>query len=473
MHSRHGQFVAGMALVCLAVMGGATVLTAANPDPYVQAKATFLKEIRKKPAETRCQALIDLAEFPRRETVDLIQKRGLIDPDPTVRQAARVALRKMTADRGIAELYLTELRKLLKAGPPKPRSDVGLILDDADKVTTQILELVRALAVLEDPSRQEEFLKLIDDSLSDPRTTIAIPMRVIDDYAQQGDAEALQAVKLLARAKATEKTFGYRRCVVQAYAQIRDRDTIGNLIELLPSSSGLIQHDIVQSLTKLTQQKFRDNHRDWSIWWKGQRETFQLPPVEPPPVAGPVTAQEMAIAAAALDGQPTYYGIPIGAKRVVFVLDTSASMRGQPIEAAKDALIKTIGQLPEPVTFNVLMFDRRVYNWQPRLVPATNHAKSDAAGNIMNKGMDTATASNAALYAAFAQEPEVIYFLSDGEPTDADPRQIIQTISQLNRTRRVSIHAIGVITDRSDGAGLTRFMAPLASQNWGKFLLIQ
>jgi len=91
----------------------------------------------------------------------------------------------------------------------------------------------------------------------------------------------------------------------------------------------------------------------------------------------------------------------------------------------------------------------------------------------MYRGMKAGTASHAALTATFGLEPEAIYFLSDGEPTDGQPAQIVTSITALNRTQRVSIHTIGVVTDRGGGVGLTRFMEPLAQQNYGKFQLVQ
>lgn len=91
----------------------------------------------------------------------------------------------------------------------------------------------------------------------------------------------------------------------------------------------------------------------------------------------------------------------------------------------------------------------------------------------MARGLGLGTASLAALNAAYNLHPEVIYFLSDGEPTDSQPKVIVEAMSERNRTRRVTIHAIGVVTQRGGGAGLTYFMKPLAENNYGKFQLIE
>ncbi|MEI8022175.1 MAG: hypothetical protein WCH39_28455, partial [Schlesneria sp.] len=152
---------------------------------------------------------------------------------------------------------------------------------------------------------------------------------------------------------------------------------------------------------------------------------------------------------------------------------TSMSMRGQPIVVAKQALLKTIESLPEAVKFDIIFFDGATATWQPRLVPANAEAKMEASRIIADRGLKLGTVSSAALNAAFELEPEAIYFVSDGEPTDGQPAQIVNFVSQFNRTRRVSIHTIGVVTIRNGGAGLTSFMQPLADQNYGKFRLVE
>ena len=212
--------------------------------------------------------------------------------------------------------------------------------------------------------------------------------------------------------------------------------------------------------TPFTKQKHKDNDREWTKWWAENKATFTFP--ERVAAEEPVDPK-----------QSTYYGIPICAKRIVFVLDTSGSMRGYPMEAAKMALLKTVESLPESVSFDMVLFDKTAAVWQPRLLPATLQAKQMAAQTVIARGMSMGTASHAALNAAFSLDPEVIYFLSDGEPTDGNPSQIIESMSERNRTRRISIHTIGVVTQKGGGAGLTFFMKPLAEHNYGSFRLVE
>ena len=435
-------------LLAALIAANGSIARSADTDPeFAAAKTSFLKEMKKRVPTARAEAVAAIAKVPRPETADLLIKRGLTDDDDNVQQAARKSLRVIAQDPTTASHMAEELKRSVKK-QISPETLMGLL---------------GSLVATEDRQIQLELVKIIDDYLASPRGNLLVPMTVIDELGQQGGADAFRGVSLLARAKAFDSQFGYRRCVVQALSKLREPDAIGYLIDMIPRTQGLVQYDIIQYLTKTTKQKFRDNDRDWGLWWKENQAKFQFP-------AAGAAADVVDLGD---DKNPTYYGIPICAKRIVFVLDTSASMRGQPMEAAKVALLKTVEALPEAVNFDIIMFDRTANAWVPRLVPATYQAKQEAAQTVMSRGMGLGTASHAALNAAFTLEPEVIYFLSDGEPTDGQPAQIVSTIAALNRTHRVSIHTIGVVTQRGGGAGLTFFMQPLAQQNYGSFRLIE
>ena len=421
---------------------------AAPPDPeFMAAKQTFVKDMKKKSAAARAAAVEELAELVQPESADLLLKRGVTDEDRSVRLAAQKGLRQLAGDQTVGEYLFNELKKSFRKPPAND---------------TVAIEVLRALITTNDESRQEEIVTMLDDFLASPKAHPLVPMTVIDDSALEGDQIALKSVLLLAKAKVFENNFGYRRCIVQALSQIREPEAIGFLIDLLPKTQGLIQHDVITHLTRATSQKFRDNDRNWANWWRENQKDFKFPPAVTP------------LSDVSLDDQqPTYYGIPICAKRIVFVLDTSMSMRGQPIVLAKQALLKTIESLPEAVKFDIIFFDGATATWQPRLVPASAEAKHEASQIIADRGLKLGTVSNAALNAAFELDPEAIYFVSDGEPTDGQPAQIVNFVSQFNRVRRVSIHTVGVVTIRNGGVGLTSFMQPLADQNYGKFRLVE
>jgi hypothetical protein len=127
-----------------------------------------------------------------------------------------------------------------------------------------------------------------------------------------------------------KKSTEARVAAVDRFAELARPETADFLIDLLLKTEGLIQHDVIQYLTRLTSQKFRNHDQEWKIWWTENRSEFDFPPL------GDVLPE-------VIQGEQirTDYGIPICAKRMVFVLDTSDSMRGQPIERAKQDDVST------------------------------------------------------------------------------------------------------------------------------------
>ena len=444
--SRSRGWIWWLVLACVLTTGDShRCLRGAEPETNpAKARQTFLREMRKKSPQARIDAIQTLADFPAADIVDPLVKKGLSDLDPEVRVAARQVIQELGQDPATAEYLHGEFKRYSK----KQNSD-GMLSG-----------LLGGMIATTDESQRAAYLKTLDDYLASPKGHLIVPVSVIDDLAEQGGADAVQYVATLSKVAPFKSQFGYRRCIVQAMRRIREPQVVGFLIEMLPGSTGLVQAEIIDYLTFATRQNFKDNDREWTKWWNDSKETFELP--------------SSRIAAEAIpDNQPAYYGIPICAKRVVFVLDTSISMRGAPIEQAKQALIATIESLPEEVDFNIVMFDKGTALWQPRMMPATLASKQGAIQTVITRGMAAGTASHAALNAAFGLDPEVIYFLSDGDPTDGQPGVIVESMSERNRTRRITIHTIGVVTQTGGAGGLTFFMKPLAEHNFGRFQLVE
>ncbi|WP_010586838.1 VWA domain-containing protein [Schlesneria paludicola] len=440
-------------VVVASLLVNVSYVSAAPVDvEFTSAKQTFVKEMKKPAANTRAAAVATFAKIPRPGTAELLLKRGLFDSELKVRLATRAGLRQLADDATVSGYLINELKKSIKKSI-------------ANEMT---LEMLRALVASDIPERQVELIKFIDEFLATPKGNLLVPITLIDefadqsedDYTEQREQDPARAVAILSRAKVFESHFGYRRTIVQAMSKIRKLEAVDFLIELLPKTEGLIQADIVSYLTAVTKQRLRADAAGWAEWWEKNRDTFEFPDGEIEPDDDDIASDQL-----------TYYRIPICAKRIVFVLDSSGSMHGTPILAAKQALINAIDALPEVVHFGVVMFDRQADAWQPRLVSATADAKKNAARAIVARPLAPLTASGAALSVAFKLEPEAIYFLSDGEPTDDQPGSIVNACSELNRVRRISIHTIGVTTAGGHG-GLSMFMKPLSSRNYGKFVLI-
>jgi hypothetical protein len=167
----------------------------------------------------------------------------------------------------------------------------------------------------------------------------------------------------------------------------------------------------------------------------------------------------------------SYYGIPLYAQRLVFVLDTSSSMRGPRIAAAVRDLTAAVTGLSESVSFSVVAFNNDVFVWQKKLVPATLANKRAANYWIENQELRPMTASYDALAAAMQFDAEAIYFLTDGAPYGGEitsPPDIIDAISRMNRVRRESIYSIGIGVG-PEGSVFDLFLKTLAQENYGLY----
>src|SRR4029078_6052844 len=98
------------------------------------------------------------------------------------------------------------------------------------------------------------------------------------------------------------------------------------LLCVLRRTGALFESDVVGYLKMVPNQNFRDDAEGWLEWWQENRRKFEFPEKLDEEFDLPLT-----------NSVRLYYGIPICAKRVLFVLDTSGSMAGPPIDAAKQA----------------------------------------------------------------------------------------------------------------------------------------
>jgi hypothetical protein len=399
----------------------------------------------RKPAE-RIAALKLLEDFPSAEAADLIYITLLGDHSDEVRQAA-VSLLASWRDRGDVS---AQLLQHMTASTRK------------DGMDRRAATALRALAGTEDDDLQNRLLKYLDEFLGTPHIDQFLLHEMIDSESPRGDAgENARMLALFARTKFFESHFGFRRCTVQALMQMKSKDALTQLVNLLPRLNGLAQFDAVSHLVIATGQNFGVDAGKWQAWW-AQRddEARENDQARIPPAGSYIKVRE-------------YYGIPICSRRVVFVLDTSGSMRGKKIGAAQAELIRAVRDLPADVEFSIIAFDNSVRVWQNTLMPATEEMKQIAVNFVLDQQARNNTASFDALEAAFGLDPEAIYFVSDGAPHGGKievPADIVATISKWNRVRRISIHSIGIDTKSDKSANpFSRFMKALAQANWGVY----
>jgi hypothetical protein len=284
-----------------------------------------------------------------------------------------------------------------------------------------------------------------------------------DALGGEGDETSLATLVKISQQPIFTSEFAVRRSVVQAINKVELPAAVDALVTILQTVPGEVRGDIVQHLTAVSGEQLGLDPPAWAAWWEKNKQGFEFPAGPLPPVSR----------AEALNLTSMYYGLPIYAARLVFVLDTSGSMRGPRIEAAKRELVSAIKGLPEGVFFGVLVFNGNVTPWRRKLELASADNRAKAVMFVQAQGLGRSTASYDALESAFDFDTESIYFLTDGAPHGGkvtDTREIVDVISRLNFTRRVTVNAIGI------GVGLPglanpfdTFLQSLADRNYGEY----
>jgi Ca-activated chloride channel homolog len=139
---------------------------------------------------------------------------------------------------------------------------------------------------------------------------------------------------------------------------------------------------------------------------------------------------------------------------MVFVMDTSGSMRGKKMDQARNALKYCLGQLGVKDRFAVFSFATTVNPYEEKLLDASSEQVVRARKWVDELEATGGTAINAALEAALllrskdGDRPFTIVFFTDGQPTfgETDPDKIFKNIVAKN-SANTRIFTFGVGDD--------------------------
>ena len=170
------------------------------------------------------------------------------------------------------------------------------------------------------------------------------------------------------------------------------------------------------------------------------------------------------------DKQETvFFGTGARADTVVFVVDMSGSMLDEHrFDRAVAELVRALGGLAPTQKFFVFFFDAVTHPMldmrSAQLLPATADNRAKVVKWIKKLKPDNDTAPEDALERALKLQPQVIYFLTDGEipPTTPD------TVKKLNHAHKTVIHTIAFGTE--EGADMLK---AIARDNGGKYRFVR
>lgn len=168
-----------------------------------------------------------------------------------------------------------------------------------------------------------------------------------------------------------------------------------------------------------------------------------------------------------------FMGAKDRATRVVFVIDSSASMLNYgAMQAAKSALVSSLQSLVESQQFQIIFFNDKATllklqgKRDPVLVSANEINKTLARQEIAAVSPDFGTNRLEALMLALRMNPEAIFFLTDADEPQLDASELDQ-IARANR-QKARIHTIEFGQGEPLG-GPPNFLEKLARQSGGTY----
>ncbi|WP_298917756.1 VWA domain-containing protein [uncultured Algimonas sp.] len=207
-----------------------------------------------------------------------------------------------------------------------------------------------------------------------------------------------------------------------------------------------------------------------------QQQTADIEIPDPPPVPEPVPEPEPIPNPPRSTGRGVEFsilGIGTQKKDVMIVVDMSGSMQSHTRNVVS-ALEEILRQMKPDNRFAILGYrggpSYSVYPPGGSLARASR-GEIDGALSFVNRlprQFGGGTPTQSALIRALNVQPGAIILISDGQPDDGNPGNIVRNITRRNRGR-AEIHTVAIGDYTSDPA-LTLFLQELANNNRGDFV---
>ncbi len=420
-------------------------------ERFAEIRPALQRQLDSKRTTERLSALRTLQRFPASGAAALIDSCFGEQDEEEVRRAAYTAFHELND----AQIVCDELA-VLAAEHLKSRTDPRLALPALAALLASDLPLARCRAQL-----------LLDGKLASLPRGPELLIALADNLGAHGEAVDVIALSRLANCRLFVQEFGVRRSVIQALTKTPIPESTPAIIGMLDKLGGEAKADAAAYLTRVTGQRFGMNAEKWQAW---QAAAQERPLQQTGTTPARLTATIQRAEEVPSEGGH-YYGMPIYADKLLFVLDVSGSMQGARFAAAKRELLQAIHGLRPEVQFGIVVFNSTVGRWQQRLVAADARHKRLAERFIEGLNPQSSTATFDALAVALEYDVEAIYFLTDGAPTGGQivaPPAIVERVTGTNRLRRISIYTIG-LAPGVPGSMTDAFLKTLAEENLGTY----
>lgn len=207
-----------------------------------------------------------------------------------------------------------------------------------------------------------------------------------------------------------------------------------------------------------------------------QRQTAEIEVPDPPPLPRPIPDADPIPNPPRSVGRGVEFsilGVGTSQKDVILVVDMSGSMRSHRANVVS-ALEEVLSQMQPDNRFSIIGYrGGPTYSTYPpggALTPATPGELRGALNFVRRLPEDFGggTPTQSALVRALNLQPGAIILMSDGQPDDGQPGDIVRNITRRNRGR-AEIHTVA-IGDYTTDPALTIFLQELSNNNRGDFV---
>jgi len=248
------------------------------------------------------------------------------------------------------------------------------------------------------------------------------------------------ALKPLHAALAEEAEWPVRVAIYDAIGSIGSPTSVDALTAALENEKGRFRQDANYALASIAGKQHAQSADGWRKWFAGEGKALQRDPQRTAAFRESTKVGQMHVRSLA-----NFYGARIVSDRVVFVIDTSRSMRGAKITELKENMHQTLGSLGDEFRFNIVNFGGELTFLAPGKLISGRHSErvqQQLDYYKLTLGTRTYDAMEAGM---LLPEADTIIYLSDGAPAGGQWQkwQNIQNAFRiLNRDRIIAIHTI-------------------------------
>jgi hypothetical protein len=247
--------------------------------------------------------------------------------------------------------------------------------------------------------------------------------------------------------------------VCDAAGAMPSRKMIPALIKRLSQEKGRMQCDLVHALSAIAGGQKGQDAKEWSAWHAKNKATFKVDPEASAAYRAATRPCDVNI-----PGTGYFYGLPIFSDQFSYVVDSSASMRGDRIASLKPNLTESIERLLSHVRYCVVDFGGDV---EAMYGASLTTNKKEGRQRVYDMDLSVATRSFCAMrQGMIIGDVDSIYFLSDGAPamdSMSNWTDITTGVLLMTRYRQIAVFCI----DFDPSAGNQASMMRLADDNTG------